>query len=238
MVEHGFGPSRRYWLIHNGREYDLKAIVGVAQKYVSDAWTRSAGAADSDFSGGIWTAAAALGALGYVVRGPAWLQPAARCLIAAGSTAVSKALGLSWAPGEAAAPPVLKRRGHATRKAVVRRSFEITDDQKREVPAHLEELLQPTPSGMAKLLAAWDGLSCETQILALVENRPTLGAGWFSAGTISGTVKAGTRQLNEVDAIRQTVLPWAAAQARMGSRERTNASLSPNTVSTSCPRPS
>ena len=35
------------------------------------------------------------------------------------------------------------------------------------VPAHLQELLQTTPSGIAKLIAAWDGLTPENQILIL-----------------------------------------------------------------------
>ena len=33
-----------------------------------------------------------------------------------------------------------------------------------QLPPHLEPLLQPTPSGVAKLLAAWDGLQVETQL--------------------------------------------------------------------------
>lgn len=36
-----------------------------------------------------------------------------------------------------------------------------------DVPLYLEPLLQPTPSGVAKLVAAWDGLSTETQIMIL-----------------------------------------------------------------------
>jgi hypothetical protein len=32
------------------------------------------------------------------------------------------------------------------------------------IPSYLKQLLQPTPSGMAKLIAAWDGLQVETQI--------------------------------------------------------------------------
>jgi hypothetical protein len=35
------------------------------------------------------------------------------------------------------------------------------------IPAYLQELLEPTPSGMAKLIAAWDGLTPETQIALL-----------------------------------------------------------------------
>ncbi|MBI5196426.1 MAG: hypothetical protein HZA10_08900 [Nitrospirae bacterium] len=34
-----------------------------------------------------------------------------------------------------------------------------------ELPAHLRELVSPTPSGFAKLIAAWAGLDTETQIL-------------------------------------------------------------------------
>ena len=35
------------------------------------------------------------------------------------------------------------------------------------LPPHLAPLLQPTPSGVAKLVAAWDGLNSESQILIL-----------------------------------------------------------------------
>ena len=30
---YGFGPSLEYWLVHEGRQYDSKAILGVAHKY-------------------------------------------------------------------------------------------------------------------------------------------------------------------------------------------------------------
>jgi len=39
------------------------------------------------------------------------------------------------------------------------------------LPSHLTPFLQPTPSGVAKLLAAWDGLHSETHILVLNELR-------------------------------------------------------------------
>lgn len=39
----------------------------------------------------------------------------------------------------------------------------------RHVPDHIAPLLQPTPSGALKLIAAWNGLSVETQILILEE---------------------------------------------------------------------
>lgn len=35
------------------------------------------------------------------------------------------------------------------------------------LPPHLKELVNPTPSGIAKLTAVWDGLSTETQMLLL-----------------------------------------------------------------------
>jgi len=38
-----------------------------------------------------------------------------------------------------------------------------------ELPDHLKELMQPTPSGVEKLLTAWDGLNVETQLLILAE---------------------------------------------------------------------
>ena len=36
-----------------------------------------------------------------------------------------------------------------------------------DVPAYVKDLMQPTPSGIRKLLAAWDGISSETQMLIL-----------------------------------------------------------------------
>lgn len=36
------------------------------------------------------------------------------------------------------------------------------------LPDHLAPLLDPTPSGVAKLVAAWDGLNTESQILILI----------------------------------------------------------------------
>lgn len=37
------------------------------------------------------------------------------------------------------------------------------------LPRHIAVLLQPTPSNVAKLIAVWDGLSTESQILILTE---------------------------------------------------------------------
>jgi hypothetical protein len=47
----------------------------------------------------------------------------------------------------------------------------MKDQAEISVPAHLQELLQPTPSGTAKLIAAWDGLTSETQILMLAAKK-------------------------------------------------------------------
>lgn len=33
LLEYGYGAARAYWLLHNGKPYDSKAILGVAHKY-------------------------------------------------------------------------------------------------------------------------------------------------------------------------------------------------------------
>lgn len=45
----------------------------------------------------------------------------------------------------------------------------MADSNAFKLPEHLASLLDPTPSGVAKLIAAWDGLSTESQILLLAE---------------------------------------------------------------------
>ena len=47
----------------------------------------------------------------------------------------------------------------------------MKDQAETVVPEHLQELLRPTPSGVMKLLAAWDGLAPESQILVLAEKK-------------------------------------------------------------------
>ena len=47
------------------------------------------------------------------------------------------------------------------------------------IPTHLQELLQPTPSGTAKLLAAWDGLTPETQIAVLAAKKQQRGPAYL-----------------------------------------------------------
>jgi hypothetical protein len=47
----------------------------------------------------------------------------------------------------------------------------VSNQAEISVPAYLQELVQPTPSGTAKLIAAWDGLTSETQILMLAAKK-------------------------------------------------------------------
>ncbi|WAL70011.1 HNH endonuclease [Amycolatopsis cynarae] len=61
---HGFGPARTYMLVHEGREYDSKAIVGVAHGYLPD---REA-LRPAEFSGGEATVVALLRSHGFEVR--------------------------------------------------------------------------------------------------------------------------------------------------------------------------
>jgi hypothetical protein len=51
----------------------------------------------------------------------------------------------------------------------------MKDQSEPSIPEHLQELLQPTPSGTAKLIAAWDGLTPETQIALLVARKKRAG---------------------------------------------------------------
>jgi 5-methylcytosine-specific restriction protein A len=70
---HGFGAARTYFLIHEGRKYDSKAIVGAAHGHLAGKTPLS----PSEFSGGEKTVAALLRSLGFevrIVRSPAWLH--------------------------------------------------------------------------------------------------------------------------------------------------------------------
>ena len=65
-ARYGFGPSRDYVLLHEGRSYDSKAILGVALRHATGS------PADSDdFSGGRNGAAKVLTELGFEVTAPA-----------------------------------------------------------------------------------------------------------------------------------------------------------------------
>ena len=66
LAKYGFGPARRYFLRHEGRDYDSKAIVGAAIGFQHGQPLTA-----SDFSGGDRTVAAALERLGFnMVRLP------------------------------------------------------------------------------------------------------------------------------------------------------------------------
>ena len=65
LQKYGFGPSRRYWLVHDGNRYDSKAIVGAAHGYArTDLGPMQA----RDFSGGAATVRRKLEQLGFRVE--------------------------------------------------------------------------------------------------------------------------------------------------------------------------
>lgn len=65
LEQRGFGRARRYFLDHDGKSYDSKAIVGVAHGYeFPDKGPLKA----SDFSGGEATVKRKLEELGFMVR--------------------------------------------------------------------------------------------------------------------------------------------------------------------------
>ena len=63
LAEHGFGRATAYLLIHGGRGYDSKAILGVAYKFATGVQI-----GPHDFSGGVNGAAGVLRKLGFEVR--------------------------------------------------------------------------------------------------------------------------------------------------------------------------
>lgn len=67
---HGFGRSRGYELLHDGKAYDSKAVLGVAHRYATGALATS-----SEFSGGRFGAAKVLRDLGFEVSQPAASSP-------------------------------------------------------------------------------------------------------------------------------------------------------------------
>lgn len=72
LDRYGFGEARRYFILHEGRRYDSKAIVGVAHRY-----SHGKPLASSDFSGGENTVAAVLRRHGFTVistRNPDWTR--------------------------------------------------------------------------------------------------------------------------------------------------------------------
>ena len=78
LDRYGFGRSRSYFLVHQGRHYDSKAVAGVAHRFTSP---DASPLKSTDFSGGERTVQAVLEALGFevVVNGnerqsPRWLD--------------------------------------------------------------------------------------------------------------------------------------------------------------------
>jgi hypothetical protein len=65
LATYGFGPARSYFLVHEGRSYDSKAIVGAAHGYE---YPQLGPLGAHDFSGGEATVARKLEALGFEVR--------------------------------------------------------------------------------------------------------------------------------------------------------------------------
>ncbi|HUY46059.1 MAG TPA: Swt1 family HEPN domain-containing protein [Streptosporangiaceae bacterium] len=63
LAEHGFGRATAYLLIHNGRSYDSKAILGVAYGFATGTPLVS-----HEFSGGVHGAAGVLRKLGFEIR--------------------------------------------------------------------------------------------------------------------------------------------------------------------------
>ena len=49
----------------------------------------------------------------------------------------------------------------------------MPNEKSAALPEHLVPLLEPTPSGAAKLVAVWDGLNTESQILILTRLETT-----------------------------------------------------------------
>jgi predicted restriction endonuclease len=64
LEEYGFGQARSYWLVHEGKRYDSKAILGVAHKYARPDFGALKAA---DFSGGLATVQAKLEQLGFTI---------------------------------------------------------------------------------------------------------------------------------------------------------------------------
>jgi hypothetical protein len=67
LARYGYGPARSYFVLHDGKQYDSKALAGVA---IGKQFPASGALAASDFSGGEATVKAKLEELGFEVTGP------------------------------------------------------------------------------------------------------------------------------------------------------------------------
>ena len=65
LATYHFGPARDYVLNYDGRDYDSKAVLGVAHRFATGTV-----ASASEFSGGRFGAAKVLRGLGFIVGGP------------------------------------------------------------------------------------------------------------------------------------------------------------------------
>jgi hypothetical protein len=75
LRQHGFGKAYGYFVRHNGRPYDSKAIAGVAHGYQ---WPDRVQLRASDFSGGEATVRRRLEALGFEIVAPREAPPPAQ----------------------------------------------------------------------------------------------------------------------------------------------------------------
>ncbi len=67
-----------------------------------------------------------------------------------------------------------------------------------ELPSHLADLMRPTPSAVAQLIAAWDGLHAETQMLLLNRDSPNGSLGLLmmvAQGALDKKSRAGSAQM-------------------------------------------
>jgi MoxR-like ATPase len=71
LTRYGYGPARSYFVVHEGKRYDSKALAGVA---VGRQFPASGPLTASEFSGGEATVKAKLEELGFEVAGPSDLQ--------------------------------------------------------------------------------------------------------------------------------------------------------------------
>ncbi|MEO7942846.1 MAG: hypothetical protein ABIR34_05540 [Marmoricola sp.] len=95
---YGFKPDRTYLLVHEGKTYDSKAILGVAHRYAT-----GTAATSEEFSGGLEGAVKVLHGLGFEVQATTKREP--RDASDVGSTAARAA----WA--DAARPVLLEAAG-------------------------------------------------------------------------------------------------------------------------------
>ncbi|MCX5140016.1 HNH endonuclease [Streptomyces sp. NBC_00338] len=72
LTKYGFGEARSYVLVHDGREYDSKAVAGAAHK-----WSQGRALTPDEFSGGKDHAAAWLKRVGFqvkAIKNPDWAR--------------------------------------------------------------------------------------------------------------------------------------------------------------------